>query len=298
MVVPYLHAPKLLIFVEAAEALLYSSHILLQAGVLEADLPPLIEEAKQRAEQVLQHHTPDPQLRQQIRTILRLNPPETVVALVRDLVDRGDGPDLEGFLETVPDEMGSLRFPSRVVGLEALDLLQDHLSATPEEQKAIQANLTQRRTELIQLAQERGVDVDPLRQQARQQLATLDPQALMDLVQDLIAEEDALASDSPEEQPDPRAFTVVGPLLFMEITDHLLALPDSPLTPDQRLDLQVNRGTAEVRYRAMEKLGRIDDLDRQQQQIRAWIAQSSPRELLEQLDQLFEALRSDEEDPS
>ncbi len=293
MVVPYLHAPKLLIFVEAAEALLYSSQILLQAGVLEADLPPLIEEAKQRAEQVLQHHTPDPQLRQQIKTILRLNPPETVVALVRDLVDQGEGPDLEGFLETVRNETAPLRFPTRVVGLEALALLQDYLNATPEEQEAIQGNLAQRRTELTQLAQERGVDVDPLRQHTRERLATLDPQALMALVQDLVAEEDALASGAAEEGQDPRAFTVVGPLLFMEITDHLLALPDSPLTPDQRLDLQVNRGTAEVRYRAMEKLGRIDNLDRQQQQIRAWIAQSSPRELLEQLDQLFETLKSD-----
>lgn len=293
MVIPHLQAPKLLIFVEAAEALLHSSQILLQAGVLEADLPPLIEEAKQRAERPLQDLNLDPHLRQQIRTILRLSPPESVVALVRDLVDQGEGPDLEEFLEILPDQTLPLRFPTRIVGLEALTLLQQHLSVTTAEQEVIQANLAQRQRDLIQLAQQQGVELDPLRQQTREQLQPLDPQALLELVQDLIAEEEVLSSVEPQDTGQTGAFTVVGPLLFMEIADHLLGLPDSPLTPDQRLDLQVNRGTAEVRYRAMEKLGRIDDLDRQQQQIRAWIAQSSPQELLEQLEHLFETLRPD-----
>lgn len=293
MTIPHLYAPKLLIFAEAAQALLHSSQILLQAGVLEADLPPLIEEAQVRAERALQDHPVDPALREEIRTILRLSPPETVVGLVRDLVDQGEGPDLEDFLETVSDQVGPLRFPKRLVGLEALDLLQTYLSASPDERQTIQVNLAQQEAELQQLAREQGVGMDSLRQQTRAQLTSLAPEALMELVQDLISEEEALAQDLESDSPPPSGFTVVGPLLFMEITDHLLNLPDSPLTPDQRLDLQVNRSTAEIRYRAMEKLGRIDDVDRQQRQIRSWIAQSSPRELMTQLEHLFETLGPD-----
>ncbi len=284
MSLPHLTASRLLLFCCGARVLYRSSQALLAAGSLEADLPLAIQEARQVAEAKLtQAGIPltDPL----VMDALGLMPPPEVLGLLRDWIDRGAGPDLEGFLATVdPAAEGILRLPKQVVCPEALRQVLERIPFEADEEVALRANLDRMETQLARLASQTQIDPEPLRAQTQAGLAQLSPEELLVLVQDYSLEE-ALQEDPPP-QPDHNTLKVVGPLLLIEMADHLLGIPD--LTPDQRLDLQTNRGKAEAKLRAMQKLGRVEDPEAQKQQIQAWIQQFSRDQLLQTLDRLFE----------
>ncbi|MGF1577633.1 MAG: hypothetical protein ACFCU9_17165, partial [Cyanophyceae cyanobacterium] len=194
-------------------------------------------------------------------------------------------PDLEGFLAAAdPTQTGILRLPKLVVCPEALRQVLERISFEPEDLAALQSNWQEMEARLSTAAAQQQMDPQPLRSNVAAALAQLSPEALLLLVQDYGLEE----SMQPEPDPPPQQDTlnVVGPLLFLEIADHLLGSPT--LTPDQQLDLQTNRGKAEAKLRAMQKLGRIEDPEAQKQQIQAWIQQFSTEQLLQMLDRLFE----------
>ncbi|MCJ2544651.1 hypothetical protein [Thermostichus vulcanus] len=281
MVFPTIRVPQLLLFVEAASLLQDSSQVLLQAGQAAADLPELIAAAQARAETQLEPLGIPADLRAQVYGILRLTPPQLVLADLQDLVDNGSGPDVEAFLEQVGSASTLLRFPPALVGSVALGLLLERLDFSTEEAEALRTNRAQLEQTLAELASHYAIDLEPLRTATEIALQPASPEELVQLGQDLWAVES-------EAEPEPQ-LELAGPLLFMMVADHLLAM-ESVLTPEQRLDLQTNRGQAETRYLAMQKLGRIENLAEQQAYIQAWIDQTPPADLLRALDQLFAVL--------
>ncbi|MFQ3612172.1 MAG: hypothetical protein SNJ68_00480 [Cyanobacteriota bacterium] len=282
MVFPTIRVPQLLLFVEAASLLQDSSQVLLQAGQVAADLPELIAVAQARAETQLEPLGIPADLRAQVHGILWLTPPQSVLAYLQDLIDIGSGPDMETFLEQVGSASTLLRFPPALVGSVALGLLLERLDFSTEEAEVLEANRAQLEQTLAELASRYAIDLEPLRTATEIALQPASPEELVQLGQDLW-----VADSEPEPDPQPE---LVGPLLFMMVADHLLAQTESVLTPEQRLDLQTNRGQAETRYLAMEKLGRIENLAEQQAYIQAWIDQTPPADLLRALDQLFAVL--------
>lgn len=282
MVFPTLRVPQLLLFVEAASLLQDTSQVLLQAGQAAADLPELIAEAQARAETQLEPLGIPADLRTQVRSILRLTPPQLVLAYLQDLIDIGSGLDLEAFLAQVGSASTLLRFPPALVGSVALGLLLERLDFSREEAESLQANQAQLEQILAELASRHTIDLEPLRAATETALRPASSEELVQLGQDLWA-----AGPEPEPEPQPE---LAGPLLFMMVADHLLTQTEYPLTPEQRLDLQTNRGQAEACYQAMEKLGRIENLAQQQAYIQAWIDQTPPTDLLRALDHFFAVL--------
>lgn len=292
MSIPYLTAPRILLFTCAARILYRSSQALLQAGSLEADMPLAVAAALEQAEAKLQALDLGEalDLAKTITEIVALMPPAEVLGLVQNWIDEGSGPDLETFLEHGdPLAPGILRYPSLVVCPEALAQLIQRIPFPPTERAALDANLKQMEARLHQVATQQQVDPQALRAQVQVALSQVDPDSLLQIVQAYFDEE--VLTAEPEVGEDP-TFNVVGPLLFIEVADHLLGLPEATLTPDQRLDLQTNRATAEVRLGAMKKLGRIEDPDAQKAQIQNWIQSFSPPQLLQMLDRLFEIKES------
>ncbi|MEN9266376.1 MAG: hypothetical protein Q6K99_09085, partial [Thermostichales cyanobacterium BF4_bins_65] len=102
-------------------------------------------------------------------------------------------------------------------------------------------------------------------------LAALDGQQLWQAAMVYLEEEENLPPPPP---------TVAGPILYLEVSEYLLSHPDLVLTPEQRLDLQLNAGRAEARLAAMDRLGKIPDPEAERQLIRAWMQQQSPQDLL------------------
>ncbi len=281
MVFPTLRVPQLLLFVEAASLLRDSSQVLLQAGQVAADLPELIAEAQARAETQLQPLGIPADLRAQVHGILRLTPPQSVLAYLQDLIDRGSGPDMEAFLEQVGSASTLLRFPPALVGTVALQLLLEQLDFSTEEAAVLQANRAQWEQTLAELATHHAISLEPLRVATETALRAASSEELVQLGQDC-SMADPEAEAETETQPE-----LAGPLLFMMVADHLLAQTEHPLTPEQRLDLQTNRGQAETRYLAMQKLGRIENLAEQQAYIQSWMDQASVPDLLRALDHFF-----------
>ncbi|MGQ9836924.1 MAG: hypothetical protein ACUVRV_02880 [Cyanobacteriota bacterium] len=287
MVFPTLRVPQLLLFVEAASLLQDSSQVLLQAGQAAADLPELIAAAQARAETQLEPLRIPAELRTRVHGILRLTPLQLVLAYLQDLLDIGSGPDLEAFLAQVGSASTLLRFPPALVASVALGLLLERLDFSKEEAELLQANRAQLEQILAELASCHTIDLEPLRAATEIALRPASAQELVQLGEDLLGQD--LWAVDPEPKPEPK-LELAGPLLFMMVADHLLAQTEYPLTPEQRLDLQTNRGQAETRYRAMEKLGRIENLAQQQDYIQAWIDQTSPADLLQALDHFFAVL--------
>ncbi|MEN9220834.1 MAG: hypothetical protein Q6M04_00195 [Thermostichus sp. BF3_bins_97] len=282
MVFPTIPVPQLLLFVEATSLLRESSQVLLQAGQAAADLPELIAEAQVRAEAKLAPMgIPDP-LRAKVHSLLRLTPPELVLAYLQDLIDKGSGLDIEAFLDQVGSESTLLRFPPALVGFVALGLLLEGLDFSAEEAEALQTNRAQLEQTLVALASPHAINLEPLRTATEIALQSASPEELLQLGQDLWT-----AHSEPEPEPQPE---LAGPLLFMMVVDHLLTQTEHPLTPEQRLDLQTNRGQAETRYLAMQKLGRIENLAEQQAYIQSWIDHTSTPDLLAALDRFFGVL--------
>ncbi len=286
MVFPTLRVPQLLLFVEAASLLRDSSQELLQAGQVAADLPELIAEAQARAETQLQPLGIPADLRDQVHGILRLTPPQLVLAYLQDLIDRGSGPNMEAFLEQVGSASTLLRFPPALVGAVALQVLLEQLDFSAEEAALLQANRAQWEQTLAELAAHHRVSPEPLRAAAETALRAASAEELLQLGQDLLQDLQDLAAADSEPEAEPQV-ELAGPLLFMMVADHLLAQTEHPLTPEQRLDLQTNRAEAESRYLAMQKLGRVENLAEQQAYIRAWIDQTPVPDLLRALDRFF-----------
>lgn len=284
MVFPTIWVPQLLLFVEAASLLQDSSQVLLQAGQASADLPELIAEARARAETQLELLGIPADLRAQVHGILRLTPPQLVLAYLQDLIDIGSGPDMEAFLEQVGSALTLLRFPPALVGSVALGLLLEQLDFSAEKAEALRANQAQLEQTLVELTSRYAINLEPLRTATEIALQPASPEELLQLGEDLWA-----ADPEPEPEPQPE---LAGPLLFMMVADHLLAQTEAVLTPEQRLDLQTNRGQAETRYLAMQKLGRIENLAEQQAYIQSWIDQTTPSDLLRALDQFFAVLET------
>ncbi len=283
--IPYLQAPTLLIFTEATQVLLQSSQALLKAGILEADLPEQVGRAYQQAQHKLQtlYGDLDSALCQRVQVLLQLTPPERVMALVQDLSDRGTGPDWEAFLDQVGQEESTLRFPKILVYPEALRQLSQHLPIA--DQNALQPSIDQLQAQLIEHSQQ--LDLDSLIQDTHTWLSEQPLPVLEQLIQHYLDEDDLTESGPPQD------ITVAGPVLFMELVDYLLSQTELELTPDQRLDLQTNRMKAEARYQAMDKLGRIDQVEQQKQLIQTWMAQQTPQAILAQLDTLFSVIDSE-----
>ncbi len=292
MVLPTLRIPQLLLFVEAASLLQDSSQLLLQAGQATADLPELIAEARGRAEAQLQSLGIPAELRAQVRGILRLTPPPQVLAYLRDLLDRGSGPDLEAFLTQTGSEFTLLRFPPLLLGAVALQLLLERLDFSPEEKTVLQAQRDQWEQALAELAAHHKVSPEPLRAAAETALQAASAEELLQLGQDLFQDLQDLAGAGPGPEAEPQV-ELAGPLVLLMVADHLLAQTEYPLTPDQRLDLQTNRAEAESRLLAMQKLGHLENLAEQRAYIQAWIAQSSVPELLQALDRWFTPSEAD-----
>lgn len=280
MVLPTLRIPQLLLFVEAASLLQDTSQVLLQAGQATADLPEVIAEAQARAEAQLQTLGIPAELRAQARGILRLTSPPQVLAYLQDLLDRGSGPDLEAFLEQAGSGSTLLRFPPLLVGAVALQVLLERLDFSPQEKAVLQAQRDQWEQALAELAARHKVSPEPLRAASAEELLQLG----QDLFQDL---QDLAGADSEPEAES--QVELAGPLVFLMVADHLLAQTEHPLTPEQRLDLQINRAEAESRLLAMQKLGRLENLAEQRAYIRSWINQTSVPDLLRALDRFFAA---------
>ncbi|PIK92379.1 hypothetical protein SYN65AY6LI_09175 [Synechococcus sp. 65AY6Li] len=288
MVLPTLRIPQLLLFVEAASLLQDTSQVLLQAGQATADLPEVIAEAQARAEAQLQTLGIPAELRAQARGILRLTSPPQVLAYLQDLLDRGSGPDLEAFLEQAGSDSTVLRFPPLLVGAVALQVVLERLDFSPEERAVVQAQRDQWEQALAELAIHHRVSPEPLRATAETVLRAASAEELLQLGQDLLQDLQDLAAADSEPEAEPQV-ELAGPLLFMMVADHLLAQTEHPLTPEQRLDLQINRAEAESRLLAMQKLGRLENLAEQQAYIRSWIDQASVPDLLQALDRFFAA---------
>ncbi len=279
MVFPTLAVPQLLLFVEAADVLLDSSQRLVQAGQAAADIPEWIAAAKARAEAQLQPLEIPAELRAQVHGILRLTPPSLVLAYLQDLLDRGSGPDLEAFLAEAGSASTLLRFPPALVASVALGILLERLDFSEEEAQALQANRRQLEETLAALASHFAIDLEPLRAATERALSSASPAELVQLGEDLEWEDE-------EDQPPPQ---LAGPLVFMMVADHLLAQSELPLTPEQRLDLQINRAQAEARYLTMEQLGYLENVAEQRAYIQAWLERTPVADLLQAVDELFAA---------
>jgi hypothetical protein len=288
MVLPTLRIPQLLLFVEAASLLQDTSQVLLQAGQATADLPEVIAEAQARAEAQLQTLGIPAELRAQARGILRLTSPQEVLAYLQDLLDRGSGPDLEAFLEQAGSGSTLLRFPPLLVGAVALQVLLERLDFSPQEKAVLQAQRDQWEQALAELAARHKVSPEPLRAAAETALRAASAEELLQLGQDLFQDLQDLAGADSEPEAESQV-ELAGPLVFLMVADHLLAQTEHPLTPEQRLDLQINRAEAESRLLAMQKLGRLENLAEQRAYIRSWINQTSVPDLLRALDRFFAA---------
>lgn len=300
MTIPHLDAPDLLILAEATQALLPSSQELLAQGDLEAEFPERIREAHTAALAKLQELDiawPEG-LRSDLRDLLRLTHPQALIALLQDLLDQGEGPDLESFLQTARGQRYPVRLPRLVVCAEVMQqLLQQDLSET--DRQGLEPNFKSLQDQLDQAAAAQSVDPARLRALARAELTTLSPQDLWQLLYHYVAEEEIQQqiADQPEEEASSAGITVSGPLLFLEIVDYLLDQHSQTLTPDQRLDLLSNRSKAEAKLKAMTKLGRMDDQETQTQRIRTWMADQSPQDLLDQVEMMFETIGSEDSAP-
>jgi hypothetical protein len=288
MVLPTLRIPQLLLFVEAASLLQDTSQVLLQAGQATADLPEVIAEAQARAEAQLQTLGIPAELRAQARGILRLTSPPQVLAYLQDLLDRGSGLDLEAFLEQAGSGSTLLRFPPLLVGAVALQVLLERLDFSPQEKAVLQAQRDQWEQALAELAARHKVSPEPLRAAAETALRAASAEELLQLGQDLFQDLQDLAGADSEPEAESQV-ELAGPLVFLMVADHLLAQTEHPLTPEQRLDLQINRAEAESRLLAMQKLGRLENLAEQRAYIRSWINQTSVPDLLRALDRFFAA---------
>jgi hypothetical protein len=297
MLIPCLWVPKLLLFLQGSQVLLESSQVLLEKGLIAADLPEAITEAVQRVGS-LEFPENESALAEQVKGVLLLTHPEQVIRLIQDLVDQGQGPDLESFLSHSlshsEHQLYALPFPESLLLPVIFErLLPGDLEIS--EKEALRINQKQVQETLLHIASQQGVPaalLEDLSCMIQKQLDPCSEEELLTLLQDIIQDQEE-EEESQASEAGQGSVTVAGPLAFMQIADYLLDLPDSPLTPDQRLDLQLTLGRAEAKYLAMEKLGKIENLEQQKQIIAEWMTRQAPSELMQQLDHFFESMVED-----
>ena len=297
--VPSLEAPNLLMFVEAARLLQETSVQLVEEGQESIDLPGVMQEAIATAEDRLigMGDSDFEELRQVVRSVLRLSDPEDVLGLLQRLVGTAGG-DIEAFLAQSSSGNGvtGMLLPRELLYGEVLRLLQTRLTAEQQEEiadggaSAIAAEIQSTEDLVRAVASERDVDISVLQIAARQQITPLDTTDLLHLLQTLVEETasyqeaQALAREALKSKD---SVTLAGPLVFTEIASHLLEDPGRNLSSDLRLDLQTNQVKASKKLEAMERLGKVENPDAQKQLIRDLIAKSSTAELLDILNTCF-----------
>ncbi|MEM9567458.1 MAG: hypothetical protein AAF974_04050, partial [Cyanobacteria bacterium P01_E01_bin.34] len=272
---------------------------LVQDGQESVDLPKVMEDSIASAEAHLSkmESFDVDELRQVVRSVLRLSDPEDVLGLLQRLVGTTGG-DIDAFLAQSSRGNGvtGMLLPRELLYVEVLRLLQARL--TPQQQQelaeggeaAIAAEIQSSEGLVNAVACERDVDISVLQSAARQQLSPLDTAELLHLLQTLVEETasyqeaQALARDALKSKD---SVTLAGPLVFTEIANHLLSDPGRNLSNDLRLDLQTNQVKASKKLEAMERLGKVENPEAQKQLIRDLIAKSSTAELLEILDTCF-----------
>ncbi|MGK7913496.1 MAG: hypothetical protein AB4050_18745 [Synechococcus sp.] len=297
--VPSLEAPNLLMFVEAARLLQEASLQLVEDGQESIDLPKVMEKAIATAETHISglERSDIEDLRQLVRSVLRLSDPEDVLGLLQRLVGTAGG-DVDAFLAQSSSGNGvtGMLLPRELLYCEVLRQLQPRL--TPEQQEeiaeggetAIAAEIQSTEDLVRAVAQERDVDITVLQNAARQQLTPLETPTLLRLLQTLVEETASYQeaqSLAREARKSKDSLTLAGPLVFTEIASHLLGDPGRNLSSDLRLDLQTNQVKAAKKLEAMERLGKVENPEAQKQLIRDLIAKSSTDELLEILNTCF-----------
>lgn len=282
---PYLVAPSLIVLAEGCEILLQSSQALLATGGVTADLPLAIAETLERVQGKIITSEITILEREQhlLSTLLQLQTPETLLGFLHHLV-RGD---LEFYLANQGQEEIQVEFPADILSLEVLAQLQGRLNLDLDEEEIFRSNIEALEQTLAEKVATRGISstaVQDLREVLRDQLMELPPKQLWQLAQNFLSDE--TEEKLPDPTPDPPP-TVAGPLLFMEIVDYLLNQEDVLLEAEERLDLQLNLSKAEAKFQAMDRIGKVDNIEDQQKLIRNWIPQHSVAELREFLSEWF-----------
>ena len=299
MSIPSIEAPNLLMFVEAARLLQQISVGLVEEGKESMDLPGLITEAIARAETQLEEMEapPSAEVRQMVKSVLQLSAPEEILALLQRLVNSTGG-DVAVFLERGATGMTSVVLPRELLYGEVLQQLCQKLSSEQLEQlatggqAAIAAEIDSLNGRLEEMATERGVEVEELVLEARQQLQGRSGQELLELLQELLAEVERQQEAQEMARQAVRSkesLGMAGPLVFVMIAKHLIETAAGSLSADRRLDLQVNLGKAEQKLAAMERMGKVDNPELQRQLIQELIDRSEPQELMAVLDEYFVA---------
>ncbi|GAB4218175.1 MAG: hypothetical protein OHK0012_25890 [Synechococcales cyanobacterium] len=271
--------PALWMVAAASEVLLQSSRQWLAAGVASADVPLLIEAAVNEARSRLAHQgetTPPETL-----SVLGLWAPEALFERLQSVVTEGGWSDVLAMIPELDTVATSLEYPDELVSAALLQRLAQILTLEPAEAEVVRLNLDSLQKTMAERAGAAGIpmaQVQVWQQDVADRVADLDPPTLWQLVSVYLVEEEALPPPPP---------TVAGPLLYLEISEFLLAQEDAVLTPDQRLDLQINAGRAEARLQAMLKLGKITDVEAERQPIREWMQQHSAADLLSYLSLWF-----------
>ena len=297
MSVPSLEAPNLLMFVEAARLLQQASYQLVEEGKESIDLPRVMDAAIAKAEDRLTQLNLEDRasLQQVVQSVLQLSDPEDVLGLLQRLVGTAGG-NIESFLAQSEAGITGVLLPRELLYGEVLRQLQVRLSPAQQEEiaeggtEAISSEIQAMDEHILAVAIERGVDIAPLSTAAQKQLQPLETTELLQVLQTLVEETNsyeeaqALAREAARTK---ESLTLTGPLLFSEISAHLLEDPGRCLSADLRLDLQTNQVKAKKKLEAMERLGKVDHPEAQKQLIRDLIARSSTEELLEILETCF-----------
>lgn len=268
------------------------------SGLADTDLPKLIPPAIARAEVQLEalDLPRSPQLRATLQSALALASPEELLAFVLQLVGRSGEPDLEVFLRDAQTTTEAIPIPEALLYVELLRQLHSRLDEV-ELAEVIQGGSEAIANEIATIGQEcatvaetKRVDLSELKVLTRSLLVERTTEEMLDLLASLsefVGEESEMleaetASAAAEE------VKVNGPLLFMAISDRLLA-SDVDIGAERRLDLRTNREKAEAKLAAMTRSDRVGDVNEQKQLIEKVIGDRAPEDLLLMLDDWFGA---------
>ncbi|MEM9154600.1 MAG: hypothetical protein AAGB13_06110 [Cyanobacteria bacterium P01_F01_bin.33] len=290
-------APSLLLFAEAAQLLQQSAQDMAVAGLADTDLPKLIPPAIARAEMQLEalDLPRSPQLRVTLQSALALASPEELLAFVLQLVGRSGEPDLEVFLRDAQTTTEAIPIPEALLYIELLSQLRDRLPDAELAEviqgggAAIESEVATIGLECEAAATEKGVDLSELRDLTRSLVAERSTEELLEILTSLSEfVGDEMEPAEFETPPAAEEVKVNGPLLFMAISDRLLA-SDFDIGAERRLDLRTNREKAEAKLAAMQRSDRVGDEDKQKQIIEQVIGDRAPEDLLLMLDDWFGA---------
>ncbi|MEO0855086.1 MAG: hypothetical protein AAFY15_16505, partial [Cyanobacteria bacterium J06648_11] len=217
-------------------------------------------------------------------------------AFVLQLVGRSGEPDLEVFLRDAQTTTEAMPIPEALLYVELLRQLHSRLNEV-ELADVIQGGSAAIANEIAAIGQEcatvaevKGVDLSELKALTRSLLAERTTEDMLDLLTSLseFVGEESERSAVETNSSATEEVKVNGPLLFMAISDRLLAA-DVDIGAERRLDLRTNREKAEAKLAAMKRSDRVGDVDKQKQLIEQVIGDRAPEDLLLMLDDWFGA---------